>query len=109
MGQGTSTLGSQIIKAYTSAKENAGKTGMNAPNANNSFGSILKDMVQNQVTDTISSIKASEKTNTESLDRKKGAQDVVFSLLTAKAKLEETAAIRTEVVQALQEIYRTPV
>lgn len=109
MGQGTSTLGSQIIKAYTSAKDNAGKPGMNASPVANSFGDILKDMAQTQVTDTVSSIKASEKTNTESLDRKKGAQEVVFSLLTAKAKLEETAAIRTEVVQSLQEIYRTPV
>lgn len=109
MAQDTGTIGSQIIKAYTSAKENAGKPGISAPNANNSFGDILKDMVQDQVKDTISSIKASEKTNMESLDRKKGAQEVVLSLLTAKAKLEETAAIRTEVVQALQEIYRTPV
>ncbi len=65
MPEGTSTLGSQIMKAYTLAKESAGKPGMNAPSANNSFGSILKDMVQDQVTDTISSIKASEKTNPE--------------------------------------------
>lgn len=109
MANGTSTLGSQIIKAYTSAKENATKPGISTVSGDNSFGNILKDMVQDQVKDTVSSIKASEKTNMESLDRKKGAQEVVFSLLTAKAKLEETAAIRTEVVQALQEIYRTPV
>jgi len=100
-------------KAYSTAQAQA----VSLANAASSLGGAsqtpdphaFSQILQNAMTDTVQSSRAAEKAMTAQVQGKADLVDTVTAISTAQANLNTVMAIRDQVINAYQNVLKTPI